>query len=534
MTIGRVGALGVLGALVLITAGACASPPGAGGEHRPAPPAATLPDLAKLAPSVQTQIRDAHARLMTLVTGPASARERSQAYGEFGALLMAAQFPDAPEPFLQNAHALDDADFRWPYYLAQVYRLRGEAEKAVVEFEKASQRNPQDIASRVWLGELHLQLGQPDRAAPYFTQALGLQPASMSARFGLGRSALAMHDYTGAVAHFEDLLTRDATAVAAHYPLSLAYTALGQTAKADAHLKQRASRDILPADPLMVELDTVLESPQSYETRGIRSLEAKAWPEAVTWFEKGLALAPDNSALHQRLGAALSMTGDRAAARRQFDEAVRLSADQFLAHYSLGVMDQEDGRHDAAVERFRAALAARPAYVQARVRLAASLRRTRRAADALAEYRQAVADDARLVEAHVGYAMTLTQLGRSREARDYFDDARRAMPESNVLTHGLARLLATAPDGQVRDGARAMTMVETLVQQGRTLDLGETMAMTLAELGEFERAAAVQRDLLTAARQAGVAPVVARIERNLARYERRQPCRIPWTEQEWP
>ena len=130
--------------------------------------------------------------------------------------------------------------------------------------------------------------------------------------------------------------------------------------------------------------------------------------------------------------------------------------------------------------------------------------------------------------------MTLAQLGRYREARDHLDDARRALPESTVLTHGLARLLATAADGQVRDGYRARALVEALVAQGRTLDLGETMAMALAELGEFERAAAVQGDLLTAARRAGLPPVVARIERNLARYERRQPCRIPWTEQEWP
>ncbi len=513
---------------------ACAAPSGGGGVDRPAPHAAPLPELARLAPSVQTQIRDAQARLMALVTGRAPARERSRAYGEVGTLLMAAQFPDAPEPYLQNARSLDEGDFRWPYYLAHVYRLRGEAEQAVGQFERASQLNPQDVASHIWLGELYLQLGQTDRAAPRFAQALAAQPTSISARFGLGRAALATHDYTAAVTHLEDVLTRDPTAVAAHYPLSLAYSALGQTAKADAHLQLRASRDILPADPLMVELDTVLDSAQSYETRGIRSLEANDWPAAVRWFEKGLALAPDSAALHHRLGAALSMTGEREAARRQFEEAVRLSADQFLAHYSLGVMDQEDGRHDAAVGRFRAALTARPTYAQARVRLAASLRRTKRAGDALTEYRRAVEDDARLVEAHVGYAMTLAQLGRYREARDHFEDARRTGPDSPVLTHGLARLLAAAPDARVRDGVRGRALVEALVQQGRSLDLGETMAMTLAELGEFDRAAAVQRDLLTAARQAGLAPVVTRIEGNLRRYERRQPCRIPWTEQEWP
>ena len=517
---------GVLLALLVTAAGAC--------TPAPAPVPAPLPDLAKLSPSVQTQVREAHTRLMALVNARAGAAERSAAYGEVGILLMAAQFPDAPEPYFLNAHALDEADFRWPYYLAQFYRQRGEPARAIAEFVKASQRNPQDVASQVWLGELHLQLGQAADAASAFERALGLQPTSVSARFGLGRAALANADHRAAVTHLEEVLTRDPTAVAAHYPLSLAYTALGQTAKADEHLKLRGSREILPADPLMVALETVLDSPQSYETRGIRSLEINDWAAAVAWFEKGLALAPDNAALHHRLGAARNMTGDRAAARREFARAVELSSDQFLAHFSLGVMDQEDARHDQAIPHFVAALTARPTYIEARVRLAASLRRTGRPVDALDEYRRALADNARLAEAQMGYAMTLVQLGRHTEAREQLEAARRGAPESTVFTHGLARLLATAPDARVRDGARAKDLVDALVQQGRTLDLGETMAMALAELGEFDRAVAVQRDLLTAARRAGLAPVAARIEGNLARYERRQPCRVPWTEQEWP
>lgn len=526
----------VLGSLLaLVLAAACGSPPGAsGGGRETASPVPALPDLAALAPSVQTQLRERHTRLTTLVAQKASATERSQAFGELGTLLMAAQFPDAPEAFLQTAEVLDGADYRWPYYLAQYHRQRGQPEQALAAFERASQRNPRDVASLIWLGDTYLQLGQPDAAAPRFAAALALQPTSISARFGLGRVALAKNDHRAAVAQFEDVLKRDATAAAVHYPLSLAYAALGDAAQADLHLRQRANHEILPADPLMVELDTLLDSPQSYETQGIRALEAKDWMAAASWFRKGLALAPESAALHHRLGAALSATGDRVAARQQFEDAVRLSPETFLAHYSLGVLDQEDGRHAEAVARFTAALAVRPSYVPARVRLASSLRRTGRAAGALAEYRRAMADDPTLAEAQIGYAMTLAQLGRYRDARAHLEDALRTAPESTAFTHGLARLLATAPDARVRDGRRAMALTEALVQQGRTLDLGETMAMSLAELGEFDRAAAVQRDLLTAAQRAGLPAVVARIGDNLGRYQRRTPCRTPWTEQEWP
>lgn len=499
-----------------------------------APEVAALPDLAKLAPSVQTQVRDAHARVTALAAAGAPDLEQSQAAGEVARLLMAAQFPDAPAPFLARAEALAPADYRWPYYRAQFHRQRGEPDLARAAFERALARNPSDVATLVWLGETLLQLGQPEAAKTHFESALALQPTSISARYGLGRVALATGDAGAAVTHFEAVLARDASAAAVHYPLSQAYTALGDTAKADLHLRQRANHQILPADPLMVELDTLLESPQSYETRGIRALEAKDWTAAVGWFRRGLALAPGNAALHHRLGAALNMTGDRGAAREAFATAVQLSPEQFLALYSLGVLDQEDGRHADAVGRFTAALAIRPAYVDARLRLASSLRRTGRATDALLEYRRVLADEAGRDEARIGEVMTLAQLGRYREARTVLERARDAAPESVVFAHGLARLLVTAPEARVRDGQRAKMLVDALVQQGRTLDLGETMAMTLAELGEFDRAAAVQRDLLTAAQRAGLPGVVTRIAANLARYEARQACRTPWTEQEWP
>lgn len=522
------GAVVVLAAVSL--AAACAPGGGTGTALLPTP----LPDLAALAPSVQTQLRDAHARLGTLARGPASVAERGAAFGELGRLLLAAQFPDAPEACFRNAETLAPRDPRWPYYLGHVHRQRGEIAPAVAAFERALALAPADVATLVWLGELQLQLGNAEAATSRFTAALAAQPGSLSARFGLGRAALARGDHAGAIAHLEAVLAADATAAAAHYPLSLAYRAAGDTTRADRHLARRANHEILPADPLMVELDTLLESAQSYETRGIRALERGDGAAAAAAFRRGLELAPEQASLHHRLGAALGLSGDRRGARAEYERAVQLSPDQFLAHYSLGLLEQADGRHAAAVPHFRAALAARPSYIEARVRLAASLRRTGRAGEALEAYRQALDDQPGLPEAAIGYAMTLVQLGRHREARRYLETARASAAEAAPLTHALARLLAAAPDPSVRDGARAREIVETLVAGGRSLDLGETMAMALAELGEYPRAVAVQRDLVTAASRAGLAPVVARLTANLERYQRRLPCRVPWTEAEWP
>jgi tetratricopeptide (TPR) repeat protein len=493
----------------------------------------TLPDLSTMVESVQRQLRDRHALLTRLAAAPETPPATlAEAYGEMGKLLMAAQYGLAAESSFLNAQALSPDDVRWPYYLAHLARTGGDVAKARLLFARAVEIRPDDVAARVWLGEMALAMGEPDVAESQFARALELQPNSLSARFGLGRAAQARGQPQEAVRLFEDVLARDATAAAVHYPLSLAYRAVGDTAKAERHLRQRREHEILPADPLMVALDALLESPQTYERLGIQALNREAWAEAEELFRKGLALAPTSAALHQRLGTALRMRGDDAGAEREFVAAVEADPKHFPAQYSLGVVRQAQGRHAESIRRFEAALAEQATYTEARVRLAASLRRVGRATEALAAYAQVLASDANSVEARLGQAMSLVQLARYHEARETLEEATRTHPEQPLFAHALARLLATAPQDRVRDGPRAVAMTQALVARGRTLELGETLAMALAEVGQFEQAVSIQRTLVAAAEQAGLAAPIARLTANLRLYESGQPCRTPWAPDE--
>lgn len=501
----------------------------------PSKPTIGLPDLSGATASVQRQIRDAHAKLTAaLATSDPPAAALANAYGELGRLLMAADYADAAESSFLGARGLAASDFRWPYYLAHIRRTRGDLDGARAYFEEALHLRPDDLATLVWLGDVALAQGRPDEAATRFGRAFSLNPESLSARYGLGRAALARQDYARAVDELEAVLARDPDAAAAHYPLALAYRGLGDLEKADLHLRLRKNHEILPADPLMVEIDELLESPQAYESRGIRALDAKQWREAAMHFRKGLELAPDSAALHHRLGTALFMQGDRAAARTEFETAVRISPNYFLAQYSLGVLLQDEGRHAEAVARFRAAVDAQPTYWEARVRLGANLRRLGRTREALRQYEAVLAVNAGHGEARFGQAMAAAALGRYGEARAALESGARAHPDQSVFHHALARLLAAAPDDTVRDGTRALALANELVtRDGRSLELGETMAMALAEVGRFEDAAAVQRDLMRGAERAGLGSVLPRLAANLALYARGQPCRTPWTAGEW-
>ena len=169
-----------------------------------------------------------------------------------------------------------------------------------------------------------------------------------------------------------------------------------------------------------------------------------------------------------------------------------------------------------------------PDYAQARLRLADVLRRRGRLQDALREYEQVMHADPTLSDAMLGRAITFVRMGRYPEARDQLLEGLKAYPNHAGFPLALARLLAAAPDDSVRDGSRALALAEQVVKVDQTTDVGETLGMALAEVGRFEEAVAVQRDLIAAARQAGRPDLAARLQENLRLYAARQASRTPW------
>jgi tetratricopeptide (TPR) repeat protein len=186
------------------------------------------------------------------------------------------------------------------------------------------------------------------------------------------------------------------------------------------------------------------------------------------------------------------------------------------------------GRGGDAITHFTRAIAFSPNYHEARLALADALRSSGRVEASLPHYAEAVRGNARNAEARLGYALGLVRLRRWAEARDWLVESTRVLPDRPELAHALARLLAAAPDASVRDGQRAADISKQLFATFQSTDLGETMAMTMAELGRFAEASAIQRGVLDAARKAGNERDVRRMSANLALYERRQPCRTPW------
>ena len=527
--------------LLLVFVAACGSskpsPP-------PAPPPASrevgLPDLARMDPPVQSQVKQRYDVLMDKKKSGASGDDLGTAYGEYAILLHAAEYYEAAEPAYLNAQDLMPRDVRWPYYLGLLYRSIGQTEKSMQSFQRALDQSPSELAALIWLGRQYLESGKPELAEPLFQRAADLPPRNVAVMAGLGQAALARRDYARAVTLLEEALAFDPNAASIHSPLANAYRGLGDQAKAEEHLKLWKNTEIAVPDRLRADLDTSLESGLSYELRGVRALEAQDFKTAEAHFRKGVELTPATTALgrslRHKLGTALVLQGDVDGAMARFEEVAKLAPQEGLdeasakANYSLGVMMASSGQTSQGIQRLTAAVKYNPNYLEALMALGDTLRHSGRFEASLKPYADVVRINPRAAEARLAYAMALVRLRRYRDARAWLEESARVQPDRPELSHALARLLAAAPDDGVRDGARAMALVQELMKGARTTALGETMAMALAEVGQFTQAMDVQRDVMNAAEQASVTQDVRRMTVNLRRYERREPCRTPWAD----
>ncbi len=495
----------------------------------------SLPDLTGMAPPVQSQVREAYNRLQQALADTRKTNsEQAAAYGELGKLFLAAESYDEAERCFVNASALSADDYRWPYYLAHVYRLEGQPVRAAVFFERTLAVHPDDVAALVWLGDMYLDQGRPDDAAARFARVLSLQPRVAAAHHGLGRVALARHDPAAAIEQLEAALALDRRATAIYAALAIAYREAGKPELASARAEQRGDGEVGPPDPLMQEVADLLRSPVVYERRGERALARNDFAGSVSAFRQGLELDPDSLSLRQKLGSALWLVGDATGAVAQFDELLRRSPDYAPAHYSLGVVALSRGETDAAIERFSRAVRADPTYLQARLQLANTLRLRGRFEPSLREYAEVIKEDPRVGEARLGEALALVRLSRFDEARARLTEAARLLPDRPEFVNALARLYAAAPDARIRNGERAIQLAQQLMQRRQTLSSREAMAMALAEAGRYDEAARWQRETIGMAQRAGARDVIPMLAEDLHRYEQRQACRTPWrTEPEW-
>ena len=488
-----------------------------------------ITDLTKLGNLVQKQIRDRQTALSTIRQKPdASVGKLAIAFGDMGRYYQTYDFFDAAEACYRNAHQLAPQVYAWPYYLGHLYRRRAKLDKAVKMFESALERKPDSIAALVALADTHLLANRLDQAETWFKKALELDASCAAAMAGRGKIAASRRDFTAAVEHFEAALKAQPNADAIHYSLAMAYRSLGNREEAAAHLEKRGKVAAGVADPLMAELERLRTGGRFFEQRGVSSGEAGKLTDALRDIHKAIEADPKNATAHANLGTALGLSGQTEAAIEAFREALRLDPEFVQAHFNLAVLLDRQGASDEAVEHFRQAIQRDPQYLDAQLGLADLLATLGDHETAVSHYAQAIKIDPAHRAARLRQAVALGRAGRYAEARQRLQEGRSVLPESMILAHAMARLLAASPDATVRDGQRALQLASAVFKIRKSVEHAETVAMAYAELGNYEQAKRWQTQALSVAQKEKQVDAMPRLRENLALYQDGNPCRSPW------
>src|SRR5215217_3261715 len=415
------------------------------------------PDLSNVESEARGHLLKAQASLTTAVNVVnASDATLSEAYASMGQTSHAYSFNAPARECYVNASRLAPKDFRWVYLTAKLDQQDGRFDEAIKNYLLAQSLNPSYVAASINLGNIFLEANRLAEARQHFAATLKIDKDSPAAHYGLGQVALSERNYAEAVRYFERTLAIVSAATRVPYSRAMAYRGLGELEKAKANLRLQGSVGVRVADPLVDQLQELIQGERLHLIRGKLALEAKRYAEAADEFRKAVAARPNSVTGRVNLGAVLSLVGDVAGAIEQFEAVLRIAPENANAHYNLGVLFVNQNRHQEAITHLEFVLRSNPQDSSARFLLAQAYLRSEQTDSALEEFTRIVKADPSNEQALLGQVQLFFQKKQYKQALDSLEKSHADFPGKPAITITLARLLATSPSYELRNGPRAL------------------------------------------------------------------------------
>jgi len=457
-----------------------------------------------------------------LQNGASDDSNLAEGYGELAALYQLFNVDSAAALCWDNARSLQPADFRWAYYAGYLALNGGQTEKALLLLQQAGRLNPDYRPLDLRMGQLWLDADQLDKAQAALQKAADEAGLRAAALYYLGQIDLLSHDYQRAQDHLSEALRINPQASEVHYPLAQAYRHLGKQELAREHLARFKQKTPDADDPLVAELETVLQTSHWDFRLGMQAImEQHDYEAAIEHFKKGLEIDPDNLAARVSYGRALYLGGQPDAAEAQLNSVLAEDPQHILANFFLAVLWESRHKPEKAAARYQLILKLEPEHEGAHFYIANLLFHQGRFQEAAAQYRAALAASSEIPPARLLELVALHRAGHADSdiARE-LEQRVRQYPDQSELKYALIRLRSLSKDAAVRDSFQALTLANELAPKQPTPLNIEALALAAACDGQYQQAALLQQQVIDMVDWMVPAEKVQDLENTLAAYEK--------------
>ncbi len=291
----------------------------------------------------------------------------------------------APQPAETSSSTPDHSTAYFHYMLARRYReLAGMSnrsdyiDRAVAEYKKAMEADPDSLFLRVELAELYWRMGRIADAVRDAEAVLKINPDQIDAHRLLANlyfrnlsesqpEKVAKESLRKAIEHFEALSRLDPKDADNDLKLGRLYSLNNQRDKAE-----EVYRRVLNSDPdsmsalgslaqlyfdsgdydqAVVLLKRIPESEIDARTMAMLAFayaQARDYDNAIATYQKLLAQSPENQDVRRAYSEALAGAGKFAAARTELQKIIKLEPQDGPTYLRLGQIDRQEGKFDQA------------------------------------------------------------------------------------------------------------------------------------------------------------------------------------------
>jgi tetratricopeptide (TPR) repeat protein len=251
--------------------------------------------------------------------------------------------------------------------------------------------------------------------------------------------------------------------------------------------------------------------------------QLRYWRDSETLFSHALAVTKNNDLAHLNLGVALQLQGKSDQAMAHYREALRLNPQLYEADSNIAKLFYEMNKPEEAVDYCVRAIQLNPKRAALHTRLGLVLVKLNQFDEALEQFSQAAQLDVDDAEPRFQTGKTLLKLGRDAEAMPHFHEALKMDPNNFQMLIYVASILAADENPQIRNGNEALALAEKanqLTHNSQSVGL-DTLAMALAETGNFNEAAQTETQAIPLAKKDDA----SLMEQKLQLYKNHQPYR---------